>query len=272
MDKRLDTWDIMRDWDLVLPPSRPSAYQLNLLKQVCADISRQAPIVVLGSTPEYRDIFCECGFTNITVIDRNPKFFRAMSELRVYDNKERFLEGDWLDILPQHQLEFALIVSDLTSGNIPYEDRLFFYNALSGALACGGVFFDKVLTHPGSLLSVTSLIEKYMRLPVNIATINNFSCEMLFCSELLDIAGIVDSTAFYEHLDGVIQNPRVRRFVSDAKLITPTGCTWWYGRRWSELSRDYCPSLAQVSCWDEEPTSPYAGRLKYFCCKKETLE
>ena len=266
-----DTWEVMHHWHLVLPPSRPSTYQLDLIRSCCAAIPRQAPVAVLGSTPECRDLLYECGFVDVSVIDRNAEFFSAMSTLRVYSNQERFLEGDWLDVLPQHPSEFAFVVSDLTSGNVDYDVRPLFYRELSSALLDGGFFFDKVLTHPGPLLSVASIVEKYAYLPVNLVTINRFSCEMFFCSELLDHAGLVDSSAFYAHLDRVVQHPRVRRFANEAKLITPPGCTWWYGRRWPDLSPDYCPSLTRVAIWEEEATSPYFERLKYFCLRKETI-
>lgn len=260
----MDTWDLMSDWYLVLPPSRPSAVQIARIRGQMVGVNRQLPAAVLGSTPEFRDLLHESGFHQVYVLERNPKFYAAMTEARVHDNQEHFVQGDWLETLPAWKNHFGLILSDLTSGNVPYDDRVRFYGGITDALMDGGVFFDKILTHPGDTLSVDGLIEKYSNLPLNLLHINNFSSEMLFCSELIDLNKVVDSTCFYNILNDRIQNKRVLAFAEQAKRITPPGCIWWYGRKWGRLASDYCPSLIRTSVYDDEPSSPYYGNLKFF--------
>src|SRR6266436_7110597 len=196
----MDTWDQMQTWNLVLPPSRPSAMQLARIASNIGDLDKTAPIAVLGSTPEFRDMLHEQGFRQIYVLERNVTFHRAMSQLRIYQNPEKLVEGDWRQTLQNYKGVFTLILSDLTMGNIPYDDRSMFYDLVTGALRKGGLFCDKVLTHEGANLSVNKLIEKYALLPLNLLHINYFSCEMLFCSELLDIKEQVDSSLFYSIL------------------------------------------------------------------------
>src|SRR5437868_2050771 len=110
-----DTWALMEHWDLVLPPSRPSAHQLARIQRQIADIDRSEPVAILGSTPEFRDLLFENGFHDIYILERNLKFLTAMSEMRIYQNTEHMIEGDWLDTLPTFKTKFALILSDLTS-------------------------------------------------------------------------------------------------------------------------------------------------------------
>jgi hypothetical protein len=260
----MDNWDLMESWYLVLPPSRPSASQLAHIRSQIANVNRDLPVAVLGSTPEFRDLLHESGFARIFVLDRNASFYEAMSETRIYRNAETFVNGDWLDTLPTLNKMFAVVLSDLTSGNIPYDDRAQFYEGIDRALLEGGVFFDKVLTHSDRLLSVDALIEKYSALPLNLLHINTFSSEMLFCSELIELSQIVDSTLFYRILDGRIKNERVKTFAKQAKKITPPGCKWWYGRKWVELESDYCPQLTRISEAEDEQSSPYYGYLKFF--------
>jgi hypothetical protein len=260
----MDTWDLMHEWYLVLPPSRPSAVQIARIRRQILGVNKQLPVAVLGSTPEFRDLLHESGFQQIYVLDRNAKFYAAMGEARVYGNAEHFVQGDWLETLPACKNRFALILSDLTSGNIPYDDRSKFYGVIANALTDEGLFFDKVLTHPGDTLSVDGLIEKYSNLPLNLLHINSFSSEMLFCSELIDLNQTVDSTLFYDILNKRIQNERVRAFAEHAKKITPPGCVWWYGRRWAQLTKDYCPDLILTSVDEDELSSPYYGNLKFF--------
>ena len=265
----MGTWDQMISWEMVLPPSRPSAYHLECACQALAKVSRTDPVAVLGSTPEFRDLLAELGFLNISVIDNNPRFFQAMAALRVYDNHETFLQGDWTNVLRSSQNHFGAILSDLTSGNIAYDDRSRFYSAVSSSLRRGGVFFDKVLMHEGSHLSISSLIDKYSKLPVNLLYVNHFSCEFFFCSELLDLKSMVDTTLFYKLLSGELKHPRLQTFLKHVPKVTPSDCFWYYGRRWTDLADQYCPQLTRRLTHQEETSSPYHGRLKLFVHIKE---
>jgi hypothetical protein len=259
-----DSWALMQHWDLVLPPSRPAAQQLARIQSQIGHLDRAASVAVLGSTPEFRDLLFENGFRDIYVLERNPTSFASMTGLRVYENTEHLIQGDWRVTLQHCKKQFRLILSDLTSGNLPYEDRSEFYDKVAGALADGGLFSDKVLTHPCPHIPLSEIIERYASLPLNLDYINRFSCEALFCSELLDIDETVNSSLFFATLDERVGNNRVKAFARQAQRITPPGFTWWYGRRWSELAATYCKALETISVHDDEPTSPYYGRLKMF--------
>lgn len=264
----MDIWDLMAHWNLVLPPSRPSANQLNRIKKHIKALDRSIPVAVLGSTPEFRDLLVECNFQNIYILERNLNFYKAMSIARVYPNaKETVLNGDWLDTLRNTQNYFSLILSDLTCGNIPYEQRREFYNLISSSLTDKGLFIDKILTHPGENIKLDFLVRKYSNLPLNLLYINYFSCEMLFCSELLDFKSMVDTNFFYDFLNHRIRNVRVLGFVEQAKQITPPGFVWWYGKKWDQLIMDYCPTL-DSAIFDEEPDSPYYKRAKHYIFRK----
>ena len=260
----METWDLMHHWHLVLPPSRPSANQLDWIRAAIAEVERDRPVAVLGSTPEFRDLLSECGFTRIYVLEKNVSFYEAMSNARIYRNPETVVTGDWLDTLPSVKQTFGVILSDLTSGNIEYEQRARFYDGIAASLARAGLFLDKVLTHGRDLLTVEGLIDKYSHLPLNLLYVNHFSSEMLFCSELLRPGQVVDSSRFYSDLNDLVRHDRVRAFVEQAKYITPPGCVWWYGREWSELDREYGAGMVRQAITEDETDGPYRGRVKYF--------
>lgn len=260
----MGTWDSIQYWNLVLPPSRPTEAQLSSIKNQMNVIDRSKSVAVLGSTPEFLDLLHEYEFRKIYVLEKNINFYKAMLELRIFHKSEEVVEGDWLETLPDLKDHFSLILSDLTIGNVPYEKRNKFYRLITGALKECGIFCDKVLTHDGQNLSVDSLIKKYSYLPLNLLYINYFSCEMLFCSELLNIKNVVDTTLFYSILEERITNKRVRAFVHHAKKITPPDCLWYYGRKWDEVKTEYCPDLKLIDAKDDEPSSPYYKRLKFF--------
>jgi hypothetical protein len=244
--------------------------QLAMIKSRITAVDRALPVAVLGSTPEFRDLLFECGFRDIYLLERNLNFLAATSRLRVHANVETVIEGDWLNTLPTLRDTFAVILSDLTSGNIPYDFRNEFYDKVAEALIGGGIFLDKVLTHPGKHIPLPLLVEKYANLPLNLLYINHFSCEALFCSELLYPDQIVDSSRFYDALDQKVDNSRVRAFAQHAKKLTPPGCVWWYGRPWKDLEPDYCATLERMEVKDDEHESPYFGRLKFYVFLKPT--
>jgi hypothetical protein len=268
MSRHWDAPGLVNGWDLVLPPSRPSAQQLSSLAVTISGVDRTLPVGVLGSTPEFRDLLFELQFTNVHVLDCNIAFHDAMTHQRVYASPERFVAGGWLETLPTLCGYFALLLSDLTMGNVPYEDRSDFYSAIEQALLPGGLFCDKVLTHPGPHLGLDEVLAKFSRLPPNWLHVNQFSCEALFCSELLGLLDLVDTTRFYEEISRQTTNRRIEAFVSRAKVITPPGCVWYYGRTWAELAPTYCPSLTRVTTLDDEVGSPYHGRAFHFVLKR----
>lgn len=266
----MDTWDLMQNWRYVLPPSRPSAEQLAELVNISRGIDRNAPVAILGSTPEFRDLLFEAGFRSIHVLDKNEMFYEAMSKIRIYDNDEILVKGNWLETLSNFRNYFTLIVSDLTSGNLSYESRFDFYTSITNALNRDGFFYDKVLTHNEYNIPFNNLVEKYSNLPLNLLSANYFSSEMLFCSELLDINQTVDTSLFYSIIYDRVANRRVRAIADEARSkITPEGGIWYYGRRWDELKEDYCPKLELLSeRLETDHSNPYYGRLRFFIMQK----
>jgi hypothetical protein len=263
----IDTWGRMKNWNKVIPPSRPSEEQLRYFILWGKNLNKTDAVAVLGSTIEFRDILYELGFANIFIIDRNKEFYKQTSKERIYKNKETFIHGDWIDMLENYKSKFRLILSDLTSGNIAYDRRNKFYSAIENSLMIGGHFYDKVLTHD-YFLSVDALIKKYEELPINKVTVNNFSCEFLFCSELLCECEMVDSSKIYEQLEKTSNSERINKFLKLSRFITPEGMVWHYGRVWGKLKAAYCPNLKLVKVLDDIPGSPYFDRVKIFHLNK----
>ncbi len=261
-----NTWENMMEWAFVTPPSRPAKWQLDSIRVTIGHIDRTKPVGVLGSTPEFRDLLAEMRFAEIHVLERNELFHERLRELRIHNNEETVLWGDWLETLPGIRNKFSLLLSDLTSGNIPYEKRGMFYDFVSRALGPGGLFIDRVLTHPIAHERLDTLDAKYSDEPLNLLTVNNFSCEYLFCSELLE-RQVLDSTEFYKLLEQRFRNERLRRFLDECKRVTPEDCLWWYGRPWAALEQQYLAPWAEVTYIEEPEASPYVNRARLYCLR-----
>lgn len=253
----------MKNWQQLVPPNRPSPHQLSYLETITKNLDHEIPVAVLGSTVEFRDLLFELGFENIYVFERNKSFYDQMSAERIYQNAETLILGDWVETLPAQTNKFCLIVSDLTSGNVPYENRKHFYSSIEGALQTNGHFYDKVLTHE-SFLGFEMLLKKYERLPVNNVSVNYFSCELLFCSELLIDHELVETTRLYGIIERASQNKRIGRFVELSKIITPENFVWYYGKRWAELVTAYCSGLTKLNELADFTDSPFFERAKIF--------
>ena len=52
----MSDWRNMDQWEMVLPPSRPTVEELNRIERYIDGYSRSEPIAILGSTPEFRDL------------------------------------------------------------------------------------------------------------------------------------------------------------------------------------------------------------------------
>ena len=267
----VDSWGLMKQWGQIIPPSRPSAEQLQYLASFAIKLDKTDAVAILGSTMEFRDILHELGFENIFIFDRNKEFYDQTSKERIYQNSESFIEGNWIDTIQKYKNKFTLILSDLTSGNIPYNFRSKFYSDIENALMEQGHFYDKVLTH-SNFLSIATLIEKYESMPVNNFTVNYFNCEVVFCSEFLKETKIVDTTKIYQQLQKLSTNPRIQKFITLCKQITPEGFVWYYGELWEDLKSEYCKTLIPLNEFDDYKESPYFQRVKLFHLSKKGNE
>lgn len=265
-------WKRMNNWLFVLPPSRPDETYLENIRTYIRDFDRNEAVAVLGSTPEFRDLLYEMGFNQVYILEKNKEFYSITNTMRAYKDvsNESLILGDWIDLLPNYNSFFNVILSDLTMGNIHYEKRSVFYKLLLNALNCNGLFIDKVLFHD-DFLKTTDLIDKYSKKPINLITANEFNCEAFFCSDILKFQKIVDTNYLYEFY-GNLDNPNIKQILKLMENITPLDCVWYYGEIWDNLKKDYIAYSEDASiafCYNEAPSSPYYGHLKYYFVKRK---
>lgn len=268
MDDNKNSWAKFTSWQCVLPPSRPARWQLRIIRNAVKHISRESPVAVLGSTIEFRDLLSELGFQKIYIFERNIGFYRYITPFARNTLIETVVEGNWLNTLPLYKNTFSIILSDLTSGNIPYDSRDSFYQSISDALSDDGVFLDRVLTNEAPFLNIDKLIKNYSHRKVTQKSANDFNCEVLFCSTLLNSAHVVDSSKFYDFLlsNG---NKRIDAFVSACYSITPRDCIWWYGNPWQEEQLRYKKFFTIMSFYEEPPKSAYYRRALLMKSQKQ---
>lgn len=97
----MSNWDNMQQWEVVLPPSRPTIIELKRIQSYIMSSNRMFPVAVLGSTPEFRELLGRMGFNNVYIFDRSTEFNSLMTEL-IPDKSilhEKLIVGDWLDTI-----------------------------------------------------------------------------------------------------------------------------------------------------------------------------
>lgn len=267
----MSDWKNMDQWEMVLPPSRPTVEELNRIERYIDNYDRTEAIAILGSTPEFRDLLFRMGFQNRFIFDKSIEFYQRMSNLLPVHttDDEHLVVGEWLITLPNYTDSFRIILSDLTMGNISYENRYIFYKIIADALIQGGTFIDKVLAFDFQVPTTDELFHKYENLPINLRTINDFSSEVLFCSELVSQRKQVDSTELYRFIDSGNYTNKIKYLSKAARIITPEGFIWDYGVPWSELSDVYASFFSDQICYpNDDPGSAYFKRTKQFFNKK----
>lgn len=267
MENKIDNFSVISsNWQYVLAPARPNIIELNRIEILLSDMNRSSHVAVLGSTIEFRNLLHKLGFENMYIFENNKDFYEFTNSWITHDiEKENIIWGDWKDTLQRFNNFFSLVLSDEIIGFIKYEDREKFYENIFNMLIPGGFFVDKELTHPMSHIPLQNLIDKYMNIPINLQSINDFCCEVLFCSDLLDINNIVDTSFFYKVLyEKYSNNPIIKKYLDLAHLVIPEQCVWYYGKLWNIKDEKYFTKYSETIIYDDVPDSPYFGRVKQF--------
>lgn len=114
-------------WKLLVECSRPSADDLHTCGQIInnhiSGISDPV-IVILGSTPEYRDLctaYAHQYGAKVICVELVKDMYLAMTDLLfAHNDEEEVIFSNWLDIdLPENHAD--IVIGDLTEGNIEGE-------------------------------------------------------------------------------------------------------------------------------------------------------
>ena len=132
-------------WTNNVAPSRPSFSEMcvytNCLRRIQKKINRQISILVLGSTPEFRDWGYEENLL-INVVDKSRDYYEQISqELRHKNLKENVYYSNWEEM--KFSKQFDIIIGDLSIGNIEKSRFRDFLININDALSEEGIFIGK---------------------------------------------------------------------------------------------------------------------------------
>lgn len=132
-------------WTNNVAPSRPSCSEMcvytKYLRELQEKIQHPVKLLVLGSTPEFRDWGYEENLL-INVVDKSREYYEEVSrEIRHKNLKENVYFSMWEDM--EFQEKFDIIIGDLSIGNVEQLKFDKFLKCISMALSNDGVFLGK---------------------------------------------------------------------------------------------------------------------------------
>jgi len=178
---KTETWrNFIKGWSKFDTPGRPTKKEVTIYKKFgFVKLKKKgARALVLGSTPEIRDMLARQNNLQVYVIDVNIGNILAMSELmknKGAKDKEIWMEANWLNNpLPENY--FDLIYGDFVICNILFEKQNKFLANIKGWLKKDGLFITRCtkVTQKYKELSLKNFCQLFENKPVNLKTINHF--------------------------------------------------------------------------------------------------
>ncbi len=142
---------ISNHWGHFGEPSRPSrgdVYNYNKLLLQALRGKRNAEILVLGSTPEIRELLFKFWLTKkirVTCVDMTREMYEAMTvfvDNRIKD--EKLVIANWVNMKFSHK--FDVVVGDYVDGNLGVEYKDAFLTNIKFLLKKGGYFIQRDTT------------------------------------------------------------------------------------------------------------------------------
>jgi SAM-dependent methyltransferase len=124
-------------------PARPSIGEIGIFsKYINTRRNKPIRILILGSTPEFRDMCCSFQFET-TCIDINQDIYEALTLLQTKPNpKERFIHANWLTFKSRQKYDF--IIGDAVTAMFKLSLYTKFFNNMSSHLKQNGLLILRV--------------------------------------------------------------------------------------------------------------------------------
>jgi len=161
---------IANKWKKGGPPARPTPDEIksifephfkNVSRAVFRNKKRKARVLILGATPELRDLALKCKMITWS-IDINPNMMKAMSKLMKHRKKGKIVINNWLTmsrILPKEY--FDLIISEQSYNIVPLKKWDKFSKEIKKVIQKDGHIIFKFTTVPKNRRKFNPAIKQF---------------------------------------------------------------------------------------------------------------
>lgn len=161
-----DAWrEMLKRWQLYTPPGRPSERDIDIFSARLRDRTGGHPhrVLVLGSTPEIRDLLATTPGVQVTIVDFVLDMMTAMTSLMTHPaDHETWIRGDWLTA-PIPGEYFDTVISDLVLANLPPDAQNRLISRVASLLKPEGRWLNRVdcIDEYTRIRSLTELLAEY---------------------------------------------------------------------------------------------------------------
>ncbi len=213
----IDPWKtISKNWNLFCSPGRPSPRNIldyEKLFQSTIKKIKTPKILILGATPELRDLLNKFKKAEVCICDINIEMILAMTELmkkKKAVEKEIWVKASWKD-MPLKKNYYDVILGDYITSAFPLKDHAELFNKLRSVLNKKGCFVSRVFFYnPEAVEDFNQVADKYLNRKATPRTITNFWMEAYFRGPYRK-GGILSGKRFKEKMNIYVKkNPKIK--------------------------------------------------------------
>jgi len=175
---------IANTWKLLTPPWRPSRVNLRDYKEFLQKTIggvKNPKVLILGATPEIRDLLSKFKNIEVTLVDYNMEMILAMNELVKKDNtkNEIWVKSDWLNV-PLKEKYFDAVIGDYITTNIHAKNLNQLLKKINVLLKPNGRFISRILYYNPNeaLIDFEKIVNKYKIFPINNQIVTDFASDL----------------------------------------------------------------------------------------------
>jgi len=243
-EKFNEPWfEFAKTWKKTYPPARPSQKNIldyeKFLKEAVKSKKKEIKILLLGSTPELRDLFAKYKNIEVTLVDVNMDMILAMTELMEKKARnEIWIKSSWLTVPVSHNY-YDAVFGDYVTGNLPRKKLASLFEKIETILKPGGYFITRFFSYlaPGKVFDFDRFILKMSKKKITDRLINNLWCIGVFCFGGANKNGdkIVGTGRFFQGMKKLaLKDKKVSELYQAALKIIPEHKYWSYGHAWAD--------------------------------------
>lgn len=173
---------IAQNWQQLTSPWRPSKENLESFAKLIEESRKNdeaLKVLVLGSTPEIRDLLAKHNF-DVTIIDCNIEMMLAMTEIVEFENmnNEKWVKASWTDI-PLRENYYDIVIGDYVTSQLAEKDLELMLESIKKVLKPEGKFITRVIFYNDETVEkLESIFQKYVHLEVTAQSVSDFAAEL----------------------------------------------------------------------------------------------
>jgi len=195
------------------PPFKKNILDYKKLFQSTIRKTKNPKILILGSTPELRDLLSKIKNVEVTICDINIEMILAMTELvknKKAVEKETWIRASWKD-MPLKKGYYDVILGDYITTAFPLKDHSELFNKLRSILNKKGCFVSRIFFYnPDTVENFNEVADEYLNKKVNSRTITDFWMRAYFRGPYKK-GGIISGKRFKEKMNIYVKkNPKIK--------------------------------------------------------------